>query len=692
MKKVILILAILFVIVVGSLIAAIFMIDKELIKDKIAEQVEKATGKPLVLKDTPSISIIPLGVSLGNVSWGKKTADGKADDLFVSVESAKVQIALFPLFSGKIIIDEVMLDTPSISMLQKKAGEKGEKKVSKGSGADSEKAKIDLGNFELSRLSIKNGSVLYDDGAGQIINLNKFSMSVNNVKLGEEVSLKLGSDISLLDPELKGGLEITGKAVLQKSNIIDVHPLTIEFVPSKGVVPKEAGQITVKLEGAYDLDAEKLAIRMLQIVLNSLKLNASGDLEMAKAIAFKGNISLDAALSKAAQSFGITLPGKAFNSLKFETPVSYAGNLLTLGNIKSKLSDTNINGNLSLKTGQALDLKAKLEIDNVNLDDYLPEDSGKKASGNSGKNTGSVKQPPSENVQSSSKTVYPALDADLLIKSLIANKVELKNIIIKAKGKDGNYDIKPFDFTVGTGGNFTSSSTVDLSRMKHKVTAKLSGLEIANLMKAMNGKSAVDGKADSNFDLTFSGLDAKAIQSSLSGTGNVDLKDIKLLDPSVVLSKIPVIKEPLTDIYQIAMPFNATDGIVNLSEINLTSNKDSLNAKGKGVVDLKQEKIDVTADLKFAVITLPLYVSGPFTDISYGVAAGDIIKNIVTSPVGALDAAKKALEDIKEGVKGKEGVKEKEDADDKEDTKDEEDVKDKEKVSVKEGLKGIFKK
>ena len=680
MKKLILILAILFVIVVGGLIAAIVLVDKELIKDKVAEQVEKATGKPLVIKDTPSLSIIPLGISMGNVSWGKKTSDGKADDLFVSVESAKVQIALFPLFSGKIIIEEIMLDTPSVSMVEKKTGDKKESKAS--SAADSEKAEAGLDKFELSRLSIKNGSVLYDDGAGQVIDLKKFSMSVNNVKSGEETSLKLESDISLLSPELKGRFEVSGKTILQGSSIIDVHPLTIKFTPSKGVVPTEAGPITVNLEGAYDLNAGKLAIRMLQLALNSLKLNVSGDLEAAKTIAFKGNISLDTVPSKAAQAFGITLSGKGFDPFKFETPVSYAGDLLTLGNIKSKLHDTSINGNFSLKTGQVSDLKVKLEIDSVNLDDYLPGDSDKTSEKTAG--GASASQTSSEKDKSGGKTVYPSLDADLLIKSLIANKIELKDVIVKVKGSNGNYRINPFDFVIGTGGKFTSNSVADLIGMKHKVTATLSDLALASLMKAMSGKSSVDGKADSHIDLTFSGLDAKAIQSSLSGTGNVSAKDVKMLDPSVILSKVPVIKDPLNDIYHLAVPFNATDGIVNLSKIDLTSEADSVNAKGQGIVDLKQEKIDVTADLKFAMMTFPLHISGPFTDISYGVDAGKLIENIITSPVNIIGAGMQAIEKIV--TPGKEDVKDEEGA------KGEEGRKDKEGVSIKESLKEIFKK
>ena len=644
MKKVILILAILFVIVVGALIAAVFMIDKELIKNKVAEVVENTTGKPLIIKDTPSISINPLGISLGNVSWGKKTPDGKADDLFVSAESAKVQVALLPLFSGQIIIEEIVLDSPSISMLQKKTGEKVAPKVSSADSEKSEKSKVELGKFELSSLSIKNGSILYDDGTGQIVNLNNFSMSLSNVKLGEDVSFKLESNISLLDPELAGNLAVEGKAVLQNINIIDVHPLTMEFTPSKGMIPPKAGPVKIKLEGAYDLDAGKFAIRMLQIALNSLKFDMSGDLQTAKSIAFKGNINLDTAPSKAVQPFGITLPDKGFDSFKFETPISYSGNSLVMGDIKSKLNDTSINGNVFLKTGQIADIKVKLEINSVDIDDYLTEDSGKNSYETS-------KNKPFPEKEAAQKTVYPALDADLLIRSLTANKIEFKDIAIKIKGSNGNYNIDPFDFIIGTGGQFTSKSSVDLTGMKHRIIANFFDCEIGSLMKAVNGKNPVDGKAVGDLNVAFYGMDAKTIQSSLSGTGNVNVKDVKLIDPSVVLSKIPMINESLSDIYQISIPFNAINGVVNLSEVNLTSNTNSLNGKAQGVVDLKQEQVDITADLKFINTAVPLRISGPFSKISYGVDATKIIKTIAENPAEAIDAGKKTIENIKDQSK-----------------------------------------
>ena len=651
MKKVILILVILFVIVVGGLITAVFMIDKELIKDKVAEVVENTTGKPLIIKDTPSISINPLGISLGNVSWGKKTPDGKADDLFVSVESAKVQVALLPLFSGQIIIEEIILDSPSISMLQKKTGEKVEPKVS---SADSEKSKTELGNFEISSLSIKNGSVLYDDGTGQIVNLKNFSMSLNNVKLGEEASLKLESNISLLDPELAGNLAVEGKVALQNTNIIDVHPLTMEFTPSKGMIPPKAGPVKIKLEGAYDLNAGQFAIRMLQLALNSLKFDMSGDLQTAKSIAFKGNMKLDAALSKAAQPFGITLPGKGFDSFKFETPVSYSENSLVMGDIKSKLNDTSINGNVSLKTGQISDIKVKLEIDSVDIGDYLTENSGKN-SGETSKNKSLPENKPAQ------KTIYPTLDADLLIRSLTSNKVEFKDLTVKIKGSNGNYNIDPFDFIIGTGGQFTSKSSMDLVGMKHRIVANFSDFEIGSLMKAVNGKNPVDGKAVGDLNIAFSGMDIKTMQSSLSGTGNVNVEDVKLIDPSVVLSKIPMINESLSDIYQISIPFNAINGVVNLSEVNLTSNTNSLNGKAQGIVDLKQEQVDITADLKFINTAIPLRISGPFSKISYGVDATKTIKTIAENPAETIDAGKKTIENIKDQSKtikeqGKKGL------------------------------------
>jgi len=118
MKRVLLILLGIVVLGVIGVAVAVMRLDAQGIRAQVAEAVRSATGKPLIIQDIPQISFMPLGVRFDASLWGI-TPDGKiapAGGIAVAVKSGHVSVQLMPLLSGKVLVNEVSLDSPDVQI------------------------------------------------------------------------------------------------------------------------------------------------------------------------------------------------------------------------------------------------------------------------------------------------------------------------------------------------------------------------------------------------------------------------------------------------------------------------------------------------------------------------------------------------------------------------------------------------
>lgn len=115
MRKLSIIVAGIVGVLIVTVIALPFVLPLEAFKDDIATVVEDATDRSFSINGKLSLSLIPNvvfemeGVKLGN-------ADGFGDDDFVELASLKIQIATFPLLTGNVQVEKLVLDRPIINL------------------------------------------------------------------------------------------------------------------------------------------------------------------------------------------------------------------------------------------------------------------------------------------------------------------------------------------------------------------------------------------------------------------------------------------------------------------------------------------------------------------------------------------------------------------------------------------------
>jgi uncharacterized protein involved in outer membrane biogenesis len=121
MKKVLWVVGGLIGLLIVVALAAPFFIDLNDYKAEIAAEAKKATGRDLAIDGDISLSILPSpGVTVSGIRFGN--APGGSTPDMATLESARVKVALMPLLSGKVEVEEVVLDKPTFIFEKLKDG------------------------------------------------------------------------------------------------------------------------------------------------------------------------------------------------------------------------------------------------------------------------------------------------------------------------------------------------------------------------------------------------------------------------------------------------------------------------------------------------------------------------------------------------------------------------------------------
>lgn len=629
MKRVIYIILGLLVLVIGGGAFAISQIDTAAMSKKIADLTQESTGKPLVLQQVPSVSIMPLGVSFGPASWGMVDGKAAATGISVAVQGGNVSLQLGPLLTGKIMVDSVTLKNPTITVRPEAATAKAQAATSPTPEAEA----LKLPDFSLGKMHISNGTVTVDTGDGMTVRVNKLNVTLANVSPQQLASADISMHVDVSEQKGKGAATTLLAGTLQKKaqirlspTQVDVQGLELTFTPEKGLIPAAAGPIKLNAALSYVLSTGKLTLSQFTCNAAHTQLSLKGE-GTTKPLSFKGSQSLSSAPDKMLQSLGISAPLATMpTSFSLKNSFSFANNTLDITTFEGNLDKTPITGNLKLQLpqqGRALGVNTTVQVGSLDMDNYMGTDKPKAAATPaSGKAAGPI-------MPAGKAASLPTVQADIQISALTVNKITLHKVRVQTKGAAGRYTIDAAT-SLGTGGNIDVTTGLDLGAERYSSKGKAHQINVGNLLQAVQGKKPVSGTANIDFNLTCSGSTETAIKSSLSGNGLVLVQDIILHGISILPKDAPTKGGVPSNFERLQVPFTAKNGIVSLNPITLTS--PTLTAKGLGTINLPQENLNIAADVALLGVTLPVVASGPFSNISYGLDPKKMLKNVLSSP------------------------------------------------------------
>ena len=683
-------------VIAAALAIVLSQIDTAFVVRQIADATAKATGKPLVFENAPQISFFPPGVRFGQARWGQSD---QGDTLAISVKGGMAELEFMPLLSGTMVVRKVRLDSPVVRMRQGEAASAAAGKAADAASGENQSdgaspaaadtpestpkdaaktvsasenqaaANTQAPPIELKRLVVRQGSLHFTDGRGQTLDLGDLNLSVENLRPGQEAVAQCDFTFTanLVGKEkngkastpLSGNLALSAK-LRYAPPLLALRQTSLTLSPLTGPLPKEAGPLQLNIEGNADLNTLSMHVAKCWLTTPQARLGLQGEASFSP-VSFTGNLELDGSLRKLAALAGQTLkpaPRGVTDGLKVKSRLAYGNNSLNLSDITARVDDVDLRGQLRLgmEPKAPLSITAEAQISAINLDNYLPLPEGDKAQGPAAGESKDKKA-------AEDGSPLPDINVRAAVAGIRQGKLQVKDVQVIAQGLRGNYKISTFNCVLGSGGTVRATGAANIPASAYAVNGVASDVNLGALLESLDKGCPVNGSARLNVDLTMSGKNATALQNSLSGKGELEVRQMHLESMPALPANVPGITgKPLPDTFDLVhVPFTAKNGEISASPITVSSS--GLNARGQAKISLPRQNLEATANVETLGMTVPVIVKGPFSNISYSVDprfALDMAKKLpgLLQDTGknAGDSAKGAGTLLQNGARGAEGL------------------------------------
>ena len=482
---------ILILIVAGASLLIRYIISPDAVRKIVLPRVEKTLMRHVEIGDV-NIGIIK-GISLRDLKVYEK--DGK--ELFVSLSAANLRYQLLPLLSRKVVVDEIVLDSPSINIVRNVDGTFNfsdllEKKKPKEGGE--EKTAL---SFSVARFRVTDGRVVYNDRKG--VAGSPFTYGISSINFEtKDFTQEHPFPVTFSATVPGASLKYAGNAELAKDGPVLHGEFTIGDSDLTKLVSGLPAGISAKIEKLSPRGSFTFKLQLEGGIKTPFTMVKSGEIQL-KGIGFspgKTPTTLSGALlladsSIASRGLAIDL-GKDRLSLLFRT---------------SKLDKKPIGIELSA-TGETIDLDAA----------GAPGKSEKEAThpaSTSGKDAGPLNLP----VTAVGSLRVAILKYHGLTASGVSLHYRLADNILNVDDLKGSV----------AGGTFADTARINLAVPGISYASKLSlnGVKVDKLAEAFapKAKGSISGVLSAGADISGRGTTTPSIKRNLTGSGDFAIRN-----------------------------------------------------------------------------------------------------------------------------------------------------------------------
>ena len=585
-------------------------------KDDLVKLVHDKTGRTLELKGDISLSVFPwLGLGLGKTSLGN--APGFDQAPMAQVDKVDIKLRLLPLLRKKVEVDTIVLDGLELNLARDRKGvnnwddllkPRAATPAGQPPAAKKPPAAVPVAALTIGGIDVRRGQLKWRDAtSGQKTDIRNLTLQTSQLQSGQPMQFKLGFDLE------------TGKPVIRTP---------------------------VNLNGDLLIDADKEILDIRQLQLSLLELTVQTSIKgqnIIQAPKLSGHLALKPAnLRDVLNKLGVPLAmqADALQSVSFDTDFSYdqKADLAAANNIKVRLDDSTLAGKVTAGLGSSIpSVRFQLALDKIDVDRYLPPDTGKKSAKDSGKR------------KPLTIPIAPllSLDADgsFAIDSLKVMGIRSSKIRIPLKANKGLVTIGP---SVGQmyGGQYQGKEVLDVRSGAPKLSMDetMTGVQVGDLLRDADVFDKFSGVGNVTTKLTARGIDQDDILNSLSGNAQVSLKNGRVKgvnlhkmvsDARTAYEKAqgkPVQARPAaTDEMEYAnltATAVAKNGIVTNNDLKMDG--PFTRVTGAGTANLPKRSLDYRLQVLISENKsddpVPVRISGPFSNLSYSIEWNKILE------------------------------------------------------------------
>lgn len=643
------------------------LFDGEKIKGELSRVVLEQKQRKLDIAGKLELSVWPdVSIKVGRLTLSEP--GGREE--FLALESARVAVAVMPLLSKQVRVQRIEVDGLKATLVKRKDGTLNIADLM-GSNAKNEPApKVGAGDTA--------GAPLQIDIAG--IKVANAQLSWRDEKSGSTTALS-NLDLATGRVQADGGKQILAVDALSlaargKSGS-DAFELKLE-IPRLTVSPEKASGESLSLAATLAGSARAVAARL---VLSAVEGNAKA-LKIGKLVfdldGKSGETTIKAhldspvtanpeaqtvALEKIVGSVDLAHPQMPMKQLKLPLAGNLHADLMRRTaalELATRFDESKIAAKLKVAKFAPLALGFDLDIDQLNVDKYLPPAPPKTAAEDK-----SAKE---------SKLDFSALkgldvNGAIRIGSLQVSKLKLARLNARITIAGGRLDVAPLTLNLYQG---AASGSLSLNAAGNGVALRqnLTGVSINPLMKDLANKDLVEGRGNVALDVTSHGDSVTAMKKALAGTAAVSLRDGAIKGINLAQSlrdlkgKLGAKQDATqqakagdkTDFSELTASLKVANGVAHNEDLAMKS--PFLRLSGAGDIDIGGGQMNYLAKASVVAtsagqggqgleqlkgLTVPVRVTGPFENLAYGIEFGSMVE----------DVAKAKLEEKKQEVKAK---------------------------------------
>ena len=580
MKKLLYVILGIVAILVIAAISFFLLFDPNTFRDEISAQVERVTGRELVIEGDIELSWFPwLAIDVGKTTLGN--APGFGSEPFASFEQARLSVRLLPMLLRRdVSVGTANLDGLRLNLAVAANGRGNWEDLVNASDnvAEAEASGADIPSPEIAGIDITNAAIdFYDEQVDEGYRLTDLSLSTGAIRAGEPVSIKSDFDFEFLPDGMAGDFEID--AVMTA----DVNANTVGF-----------SDVAITVLG-LDVEADVPPF------------SYEGELEPVATIRV-GAFSMKELMQRLGIEPPVTADPDDLEKLTIDATAKVTAPAIRLDPLELVVDDTTFNGDMSIARDAAGTITVNLAGDTIDLTSYMEPVAEEGTA---------AEEAPVEIPVDLVRTFN--LRGAITIGEALFNGMTFENVELGISAMNGRLRLNPFKAALFDG-TYSGDIRIDTSGQTPSMSfdEKVTGVNVAKLANAMFELENVTGTINGVFKLTGSGADVAAVQRSLDGSMQFELlegyyegRDVwyELRRARALLKKEdpPEPKLPARtyfDALRLSGPVN--DGVFRNDDV--FADLQFLRMTGKGTVDLATTDIDY--NLTARVIERPEFEEG----------------------------------------------------------------------------------
>lgn len=672
---------ILLVVIVAAYLLVTF--DANDYKERIEAEVQEATGRELDLSGSIGLTLFPsLGLRLEEVRFGN--AEGFGDEPFAEVDVVDVAVAVMPLLRRELEIQRVQADGVRLNLARDEEGRNNWDDLLDHAGAarddavgadDDERttteSRLALQRIDVAGISLTNTRVRWDDReTGMQATLEPLELQVGRFRPGVETRLDLEAVVraeggDLAEP-VELALDLGGLMNLDLLNDrYSVRRLNATLGLDGGGLPRAVG-MTLETDVALEM-AEAMSLRLERLTLGVSGVRMTGFAELSELDGEQPKIRSEMRtntfnLKDVLTDLGLDAPETsdpdALGRVALDLSANGSFQALNMDPFLITVDDAMLNGSAGWDgRGERPLITFDVSGESLNLDRYLPpevEEARTENGDGEGEGEGEGEGDEDIAIEMPLEALRSVdVDGSAALGRLDVMGMVLRNIELQIQAEAGDWNIQPLD-AAAYDGELTSRLRLDARHdaPRYELAADLQGLDIGALLEDFQGDDArLMGTGNLELDIATRGELLSELKGSLNGSGNMRFEDgaVRGINVAQVIRRAEARlrgeqleeDEPnQTDFSELSGSFNIRDGVVRNEDLEASS--PLLRVRGEGEADLNDDSLDYLVNTTVVGtlegqggrelddlqgVTLPIRVSGTFTDPSFRLELEDALRD-----------------------------------------------------------------